>query len=92
MSRKSSYDKAAFLPSTKLGRKVYVLKLVKEGPLFKVSPKFEGPYRVVELLKFNKHRLRDINSGNERVVPWNHMKLIREDIDTSFVKKESKCY
>ena len=84
LSRKSRYDQNTVKPTIQLGQKVYVVKQVKEGPLFKVSPKFDGPFRVVELLKPNKYRLRHIFDGSEKVSHWNHLKLIK-DIDTSFL-------
>ena len=49
------------------------------------SPRFEGPFRIIELLKFNKFRLRHIADGNERVSHWNHLKLIKNDVDVSFL-------
>ena len=67
-----------------------MVKHVKDGPLFKVSPKYEGPFRIVELLKFNKFRLRHIADGYEKISHWNHSKLIRNDIDISFLNTVSE--
>ena len=89
LSRKSRYDQDTAVPSVTLGQKVYVIKQIKEGPLYKVSPKFEGPFRVVELLKLNKFRLRHISEGYEKVSHWNHLKLIKNDVDMSFVKADT---
>ena len=85
--RKVRYDKDTVNPAIKLGQKVYVVKPFKDGPLFKASPKFEGPYRVVEILKFNKFNLRHIHTGKERIVHWNNLKLIKHDVDVSFLKR-----
>ena len=85
-SRKFRYDKGTVEPSARLGQKVFVRKHVKDGPLFKVSPKYDGPYRIVELLKFNKYRLRNVESGDERITHWNHLKLLPE-ADVSFMRK-----
>ena len=87
-SRKVRFDQNATQPVVQLGQKVFVSKHVKEGPLFKVSPKFEGPYRIIEILKFNKYRLRNVGDGTERIAHWNHLKLIRDDIDVSFLSKD----
>ena len=86
--RKVRYDKGTVNPSVKLGQKVYVVKPFKDGPLFKASPKFEGPYRVIELLKFHKYKLRHIFSGQERVCHWNNIKVIKHDIDVSFIRND----
>ena len=91
LSRKNKYDKDTVVPSVKLGQKVFVVKHVKQGPLFKVSPKFEGPYRVVQEIKYNKFQLRHVTSGGERVVHWNHLKLIKGDLDVSFMKECEEC-
>ena len=87
-SRKIQYDRNTVVPSAQLGQKVYVIKHVRDGPLFKVSPKFDGPYRIVEILKFNKYRLRHVVDGIERVSHWNHLKIMNNDIDITFVKND----
>ena len=58
------------------GTQVYVLKHVAEGPNFKVSPKFEGPYRVIEILKGNKFKIVDEKDTRERIVHYNHLKIV----------------
>ena len=85
--RKIRYDKDTVNPSVKLGQKIYVVKSFKDGPLFKASSKFEGPYRVIVSLKFNKYTVRHIHTGKDRVVHWNNMKLISNDVDVSFLKR-----
>ena len=89
LSRKSRYDQDTVAPSAKLGQKVYVVKHIKDGPLFKVSPKYEGPFRVVECLKFHKFRIRHVSEGYEKVSHWNHLKMIDRDVDLSFLKADT---
>ena len=84
LSRKERFDRDAVVPSAKLGQKVYVARHVKEGPLFKVSSKYEGPFRIVEILKYGKYKLRHCDTGDEKVSHWNHMKIIKDDVDVSF--------
>ena len=85
---KIKYDKKTITPSVMLGQKVFVIKHFKDGPLFKASPKFEGPYRIVEILHLNKYRLRHITTGLEKIAHWNHLKLIKNDVDSAFVKRD----
>ena len=61
-------------------------KHVRDGPLFKVSPKYSGPFRVVEKLKFGKFKLRHCIDGVEKICHWNHLKLIKNDIDVAFLR------
>ena len=35
-------------------------------------------------------RLRHITDGCEKVSHWNHLKLIQDDVDLSFLKNENK--
>ena len=88
-SRKVRYDQNTSVPSAKLGQKVYVIKHIKSGPLFKVSPRFDGPYRIIEILKYSKYRLRHVTDGTERISHWNHLKMIKGDVDFAFVKNTS---
>ena len=53
---KNRYDRVSQKPAVKIGQKAYVLRPFKEGPLYKASKKFEGPYRVIENMKLNKFR------------------------------------
>ena len=83
---KLKYDKLSQQPNPKVGQKAYVLRPFKEGPLYKASKKFEGPYRIVEILKLHKCRMRDLSTLKERVEHVNNLKLINFDVDYSFVK------
>ena len=85
-SYKLKYDKFSQQPNPKVGQKAYVLRPFKEGPLYKASRKFEGPYRIVEILKLHKCRLRDLSTLKERVEHVSNLKLINYDVDYSFVK------
>ena len=89
LSRKSRFDKATVMPSAKIGQKVYVIKHVKDGPLTKLSPKYEGPYRVVEILRNNKYKLRHCQTGVEKTTHWNFIKLIKKDVDVSFLNNDN---
>lgn len=80
VANKKSYDKKTKPATPKVGQKVYVLKHLKEGPLFKVSPRFEGPYRIIEILKHNKCRVKSCQDQTVRVTHWNHLKVCSEEI------------
>ena len=54
---------------------------VKQGPLFKVSPKFDGPFRVIQLLSKGKCKVRSLRDSKIKVSHWNHLKIIKGDID-----------
>ena len=71
------YNQRTKVPNIAIGQKVYVLKPAKEGPIYKVSPKFDGPYRVLELLKFNKIKIVDENNAT-RVVHTNNVKIVKQ--------------
>ena len=77
---KGQYDKKTVVPQLKVGMKVYVKKGMKDGPMYKVSESFEGPYRIIELLKYHKIKLVDISNGNTRVCHSNNVKVIKGDI------------
>ena len=83
--RKANYDVKATRPNLKVGQKVYVLNHVKQGPLFKVSPKFVGPFRVIELLSKGKCKLRSLSDLSVKVSHWNHLKIVKGDIDPFYV-------
>ena len=51
---KTRYDRCSQKPEVRIGQKAYVLHPFKEGPLYKTSTKFEGPYTVVENIKLKK--------------------------------------
>ena len=81
LNRKENYDKSSKAKDVKLGQKVYVLRNVKEGPMFKVSSKFTGPYRIVEILGKGKVKVKDLVDFSEKVVHLDLVKLIPNDID-----------
>ena len=65
----------------KVGSQVYVQKFVPEGPNIKLSPRFDGPYRVVELLKGNKFRVVHETEVKEIIVHYNHIKIVKANHD-----------
>ena len=79
--RKSVFDIKAIKPNLKIGQKVYVANHIKQGPLYKVSPKFVGPFRVVELLSKGKCKVRSLKDSTVRVTHWNHLKIVKGDVD-----------
>ena len=83
---KNRYDRVSQKPEVKIGQKAYVLRPFKEGPLYKASKKFEGPYRMIEKMKLNKFRLRNIYTKKEKVEHTNYIKVIKHDIDYSFAQ------
>ena len=76
--RYEKYYKAAPKKNIEIGNKVYVLKMIKQGPNTKVSPKFEGPYRVVEVLNNNKYKLID-EKCKERIAHYNNLKIVKSE-------------
>lgn len=81
LHKKSSkyYNNRSTIPSLKVGQQVYVLNHVLEGPNIKVSPKFRGPYRVLEVLKLNKFKLMHEITLKESIVHWNHIKVVHSE-------------
>ena len=70
------YYKSREKKSVKIGSRVFILKQVPQGPNFKVSPKFEGPYRVIEIMKGNKFKLVHEKDSSERIAHYNHLKVV----------------
>lgn len=73
------YDKNTAKPKIVVGAQVYVQNHVPEGPNVKVSAKFQGPYRVLEVLKLNKLKIISESDLKERIVHTNHVKVIKTD-------------
>ena len=63
----------------KKGARVYVLKNVIDGPNVKMSQKFEGPFRVVEVKKGNKFEVIHETQLFKRIVHYNKIKVINID-------------
>ena len=76
---KTYYDRSAVKPSATVGRQVFVQLHVPEGPNFKVSPKFAGPFRINKVLPHNKYEILHETSLEKKVVHWNHLKLTSPD-------------
>ena len=84
LKRKEVYDRNAVSAELKVGQKVYALLHVKSGSFPKVAPKFEGPYRVVEVLGRGKYRLKHMSTGDLRVGHWDYLRVVQHDLDPYF--------
>ena len=63
-----------------------MLRPFKEGPLYKASRKFEGPFRIIQILSLNKCVLKHISTGKIKTQHCNNLKLIDFDVDYTFAK------
>ena len=50
------------------------------GPIFKVSPKFIGPYRIHRILPHNEYEVISEKDLEKWVVHWNHIKITTSDL------------
>ena len=76
--------------SIRVGNKVCVSRHFKDGPLYKAFQKFDGPYRVIEALKLNKHRIRDMLTGRDMIEHQNYLKTITRDVDSFVLDNTNK--
>ena len=58
--------------------KVFVKVNVRNELNYKLGPKFEGPYKVIECMDANKYRVRGENSTVGRVVHLSNIKLVKK--------------
>ena len=72
---KAYYDRSAVKPTAKVGRQVYVQLHIPEGPNYKVSPKFAGPFRINKVLSHNKYEVIHEISLIKKIGHWNHLKV-----------------
>ena len=63
-----------------LGDKVFVKVNVRNELNYKLGPKFEGPYKVIECMEANKYRVQKENSTVEKVVHLSNMKLVKKKV------------
>ena len=77
--KNEKYYKCKDKKNVNIGSKVYMLKMVSQGPNVKVSPKFEGPYRVIEILNNNKYKVIGEKDLKERIVHYNNLKIVKCD-------------
>ena len=75
---KRQYDKKSGNVNLRVGQTVYIIKHVKDGPMFKADNKFEGPYRIIGLLPNNKCKVKHLKEGTEKETHWNHIKLVEK--------------
>ena len=59
-----------------LGDKVFVKVNVRNQLNYKLGPRYEGTYEVVEVLVGNRYRVRLVNGGSERVVHVSQLKMV----------------
>ena len=85
VKRNKSADEKAVMPGAQVGQKCFLKNPVKQGPLYKVSPKFVGPYHVVEDVGKGKFKLKCMRTSVECVAHWNRIKLIVGDVDPFFM-------
>ena len=81
---KKYYDQKSINSKLEIGSQVYIKKNVPDGPNHKLSPKFEGPFRVLEKLKFNKYKVVDEQFKTEKIVHNNHLKVVKTNDLWSF--------
>ena len=48
---------------------------IPEGPNYKVSPKFAGPFRINKVLPYNKYEIIHETSLMKKIAYWNHLKI-----------------
>ena len=72
---KAYYDRSAAKPTARVGSQVFVQIHIPEGPNYKVSPKFSGPFRINKILPCNKYEVLHETTLVKKVVHWNHLKL-----------------
>ena len=77
--KNEKYYKCKEKKELRIGSKVYILKMVSQGPNVKVSPKFEGPYRVIEILSNNKYKVINERDLKERIAHYNNLKIVKCD-------------
>ena len=66
-----------------VGDRVYVKVNVRNQLNYKLGPKFEGPFEVIDRLVGNKYTVKDLDSGEEKVVHISQLKVVA-------VKKKKK--
>ena len=76
---KRFYDRSAISPMALIGGQVYVKRHVPLGPNIKVSPKYEGPFRISKILPCNKYEIIGEKDLERLVVHWNHLWLTTSD-------------
>ena len=81
---KKYYDQKSINSKLEIGSQVYIKKNFPDGPNHKLSPKFEGPFRVLEKLKFNKYKVVDEQFKTEKIVHNNHLKVVKTNDLWSF--------
>ena len=84
------YYKCKEKEKIRVGTQVYVKKMVPDGPNMKLSAKFDGPYRVLEILKNNKYRLLSEAGCKESIQHYNHIKISKNNENWSFQENGSE--
>ena len=60
-----------------IGDWVYVKLKVRNQLNYKLGPKFEGPFEVIESLVGNKYRVRNLEDKVEQIVHISQLKVVR---------------
>nr|XP_045596391.1 uncharacterized protein LOC123757045 [Procambarus clarkii] len=63
------------------GSLVMILNQRRDGPMYKLTEKFLGPYRVLEHITGNKYKLENLATGEQVHEHLNHMKLARLTVE-----------
>ena len=74
----------------RIGSKVYVRNIFKDGFMYNVSSKFEGPFRVTGILILHKLKFIHMCNGNKRIGHWNNVKVVPQESDLSFEKLDNE--
>ena len=61
--------------SISLGDKCYVKLSVRNELNYKLGPRFEGPFEIIEQLVGNKYRVRSVGDNKEKIVHISQIKM-----------------
>ena len=74
-----NFNAHAKSPKIRPGNRVYIKKrYLKEGEHKKLAPLYQGPYRVMSVNDKYRYTLKDLNTGEIKIVHANHMKIVGE--------------
>ena len=76
---KKYYDRKSVTPNISIGAQVYIKLHHLEGPNYKLSPKFQGPFRVAKVLLHHKFELMHESTMEKCIKHWNEIKATMSD-------------